>query len=285
MSYISSLLVPNSLRKPGVLKGENLNQLMGRIQHAIEHRVELPQAFTHLEGKTSREEWHRLFREFQDKAVARGDWLADHRPEAFDWQAARERVEKVLNEYRESLASLAGGMSAITTSEALQRTKSAQQASKKRAYLNSWKNVLGAFLGWPEERVLQWVKQDYEYLLNMPDSFVYRTSAMFYIIPLLLSDRLRRLSTDGGEVELRPRIQTAIECRISPPIPEWLKALRTRVDVEEWLQEFQKYREEAVSRGEWFSEERADQYDWKAARDRVEEILNEYGESLRRVRE
>ncbi|HEV3116113.1 MAG TPA: hypothetical protein VGY58_03620, partial [Gemmataceae bacterium] len=106
---------------------------------------------------------------------------------------------------------------------------------------------------------------------------------MFYMVPLLLPERLR-LQSGIGEHDVRAHIQTAIECRISPPIPPWLWQLRPRMDVEEWLAEFEKYREEAISRGDWFSEERADQYDWEAACDRVEKILNEYGESLASVR-
>jgi len=112
----------------------------------------------------------------------------------------------------------------------------------KQYYLDAWKKMLHAFLGWPEERVLAWVEDTRDAFLDNP--LLGHETAMYYVSSLLVPEALK--ATLGlGLIHLANRL------------------------------------EKAIGQGElWpaFGES----YDWDAARRRLQTILNEYGHSLPR---
>jgi hypothetical protein len=112
-----------------------------------------------------------------------------------------------------------------------------------------WKEMLGTILGWSERRVLEWARElerEMHESLADPHSAIYCESLAYWVIPELIPKRLKS--------RLHAYDLNTLEGRI----------------------------ESAILAGNPEGDLRGD-YDWNAARDRVEFILKEFGESLKDV--
>lgn len=114
---------------------------------------------------------------------------------------------------------------------------------EKEDYLRIWKKLCAYFFGWPEGPVLEWARRYEDGLNNVAPGFYNATPAR-YVAPLLVPERLRDKLRGFGLVVLQSRLQHAIEGGNDP-----------------------------------FFDLDPD-YDWSAARERVEAVLNAYGGSL-----
>ena len=115
-----------------------------------------------------------------------------------------------------------------------------------KAYYASWVRILEEFLGWTETRVLKWAVQ-FETLLNNQNSLLYREHSPLYLTPLLVPASVKAKLNPYDLMVFRERLAGAIHA-------------------------------------DDLSCEFADEYDWKAAKERVDAVLAEYGESLAQVK-
>lgn len=117
-------------------------------------------------------------------------------------------------------------------------------ADHKPMYLWFWQRVLREMLGWSEARVHEWAKQ-FEAGLNVEDPQFYEELPTYYLVDLLtpnsLQDRLKGMQW----VRFKEEIEVAIW--------GWINAPSDLFEAD---------------------------FDFKAARERVEELLAEYGESI-----
>lgn len=103
--------------------------------------------------------------------------------------------------------------------------------------LEIWKQVLDQLLGWTETQVLAWASQHEDGLTGRDPEF-YRESPCYYVAPLLIPDEVRASLPHPGTalIKLESEIQAAIEVAGQAPL---------------------------------FIED----YDWRAARQRIASIL------------
>jgi hypothetical protein len=115
-------------------------------------------------------------------------------------------------------------------------------AANKLFYITVWRRVLAEWLRWPEDRVQCWIMLYDDDLEDRGNSFFYHEDALWYVSRFLIPDRLGQC-LGGYEAErLSWRLANAI----------------------------------GVGR----EAERNPAFDWDAARERVEAVLREYGETL-----
>jgi hypothetical protein len=114
-------------------------------------------------------------------------------------------------------------------------------------YLQTWTHVLGIFLGWSEDEVMRWADRYIEFMNETGMGIFYHETPIYYIVPELVPGALARKLDAHELMSLDARIETTIY------------------------------------NGDSCCDSRPD-FDWHAARDRVERVLNEYGESLRNVK-
>lgn len=73
-------------------------------------------------------------------------------------------------------------------------------------YLQIWREMLSALLGWSDEQVMQWVRETkkLQYMADPEDIFFHETP-QYWIIPVLVPDELRRRlsAADVRNVEVR----------------------------------------------------------------------------------
>jgi len=156
---------------------------------------------------------------------------------------------------------------------------SVEQTDMKRVYLNSWTKAFATFLGWSQEKVMEWARQ-YEQELTNPDCFFYHETAMYYVVPFLIPIRLHRELPPMELLRLRGRLEGAIQGGAAPDLPEDLAKSKEQKPLFEWLPEFGRHRKSMMDSGKWLSDFNVDIFDWGAAKRRVESILSEYGEKL-----
>ena len=111
--------------------------------------------------------------------------------------------------------------------------------ANKDSYLREWNLVLGEVLGWSESRVRDWAKQNWEDGLDGKESLFYHEDPIDYIVDLLIPQPIRVQIYGTTYEQLRNCLCEAIRRYGSSPL--WLSP-----------------------------------YDWKAARKRIDAILNEY---------
>jgi hypothetical protein len=112
--------------------------------------------------------------------------------------------------------------------------------SLRELYLRVWKCALKAFVNWDSERVERWATR-FELAFHNPNSFVYHDTALYHITPLLCPRSLIQ--------QLRGPEMRRLECEF----------------------------EEIICCGK---SEDDPTLDWEAARARVEQRLQQLGESL-----
>lgn len=109
-------------------------------------------------------------------------------------------------------------------------------------YVKTWILAMRDILNWPESRTLEWSER-WLCDLNDPDSMFYNRTPTYYLLPAIIPARLiKRLPSDQLPV-LRQDILKTIE------------------------------------QGDTFCDRKPD-FDWNLARQRIEALLAEYGESL-----
>lgn len=122
-------------------------------------------------------------------------------------------------------------------------------SGNKPFYVRAWRNVLEDWLSWPQQRIAQWMNAFDADLEDRGSAWFYHETAMHYMVPLLIRDRLdERLRTQQRSPE-------------------------RAIELHYFLEEL----EDAIGRGaiEW-----DENFDWKSAKKRVEEVLAKYGESF-----
>lgn len=157
------------------------------------------------------------------------------------------------------------------------------EADNRRLYLKTWQRVLEVFLGWNKQDVTEWARQ-YENGLNGVDPVFYRETSIHYVVPLLIPERLQQRLEWHGLLQLKDRIEQTIQMDFHADLPNELAARKQSMPLFDWLREFEQYREQAIQRGNWFAEVNSETFDWHSAKQRVQRILAEYGEELRRRR-
>jgi hypothetical protein len=119
----------------------------------------------------------------------------------------------------------------------------------KIMYLIYWKECLGIFLNWPQDQVEKLAKRWQKGLDGLDQGLFYHETAMYYITRFMIPDSITKRIDVKEYLSLNNRIWKSIAH------PESYRHGNNREDV----------------------------FDWKAAKKRVEEILNEYGDTLRNV--
>jgi hypothetical protein len=153
--------------------------------------------------------------------------------------------------------------------------------SEHVTYLDTWKRALAAILGWDDDRVVRWASQ-YAEGLKGEDPWFYRETSIFYIAPLLITERLRKRLKLKQLSKLERDLQMAIEFGATT-MPADLALLKDTLPFFEWLPKFEEFRKSAVEKALWFSEGCADVFDWESAKKRVQAVLEQYGEVLPRL--
>jgi hypothetical protein len=119
----------------------------------------------------------------------------------------------------------------------------------KKVYLDAWAQCLGTLLAWPEEQVYNWSMKWQHGLDGNDKGWFYHETAMHYVTPLLIPDSL--------SVRLDPRQLSDLDHCIEDAIRHPESCGGTIDDVKT--------------------------FDWHAAKERVEGVLNDYGETLRSI--
>jgi hypothetical protein len=114
----------------------------------------------------------------------------------------------------------------------------------KPYYLNTWVEMLGEFLGWNEQQVLEWAERTGKlaYLENK-DDLIYHSDPPYWIVHLMIPESLKERLPGPALADLKRRIEAA--CR----------------DAE----------------GRFFLGKGADR---RASREKIEAVLADYGERL-----
>jgi hypothetical protein len=113
-------------------------------------------------------------------------------------------------------------------------------------YVKLWYAIFGEFLGWTRAEVIRWAEQ-YETEIK-EDRFPFNhETPVYYVTPVLVPQSIRSKMHGFELIHFENRLESTIK---GYGEPLWAKP---------------------------------DEYDWKAAKQRVESILNEYGESLANV--
>ena len=141
-------------------------------------------------------------------------------------------------------------------------------------YIKVWARALGAFLAWQEERVLQWAQQFYE-ALRTDENWFCREDEIRYILPLLIPEVLTEELSPEELDDLKRRLAISIHVgavRFPPRITELNETLPTTPEAAREIGEFIR---KSKAEGSWFSGS-LDQYDWAAAKARIQAILEDY---------
>ena len=121
-------------------------------------------------------------------------------------------------------------------------------AENKPFYIRAWRHVLSNWLKWPEERVSRWLNAFDNELEDKNSGFFYHETAMHYMTPLLLRESFCE------------QLRQQCEPNSGPPSYSHRNEL-----------------EDAIGRDniEW-----DDNFDWNAARLRVERVLARYDQTM-----
>lgn len=123
----------------------------------------------------------------------------------------------------------------------------------KAGYLHDWIECLRALLGWPQQQVYKWSEQWQRGLDGLDKGMFYHETPIWRITPLMIPDSLAARMNPTDLLRLEGRIEAAIR-HPGSDVPYGTEAEETR-----------------------------ENFDWSAAKQRVEAVLNEYGETLESV--
>jgi hypothetical protein len=76
----------------------------------------------------------------------------------------------------------------------------------KQYYLDIWKEMLGALLGWSESQVLEWAEETWGEFLDDPDDIFYHGTPQYWVRHLLIPDDLNARLSNPQRVDLQARI-------------------------------------------------------------------------------
>jgi len=141
-------------------------------------------------------------------------------------------------------------------------------------YLQVWTKAAKELLGWDEGQTRQWAKR-FDDDLEGKYPFFYHESPVYYLSPELIPDRLRKALPHMALARLAWRIQEAIEQGALPPLPGEICALKDHLSEFEWMERVNQFTREVVREGYGISPESLDRYDWRAARQRIESVLEQ----------
>lgn len=144
----------------------------------------------------------------------------------------------------------------------------------KAFYSAAWKKALGELLGWSEQRITTWMQQ-FPDDVNEWTWFSHETPT-YWIARELIPDWLQKRLTPLESLRLAGRLDHAIEYGARPPLPEILD-VPGALPPSEWMDRYKAYMAEVVANGQAVVEGTLDTFDWKAARRRIDKILDEYG--------
>lgn len=86
----------------------------------------------------------------------------------------------------------------------------AYRNASEEYYIESWKNLLGALLGWSEDLVLHWAAR-FEKYMGDPWDILYHRSPPYWIASLLIPAQLLARLQGLERVDLEQRIVAALE--------------------------------------------------------------------------
>jgi hypothetical protein len=185
----------------------------------------------------------------------KGEILGNSNLDHFDWDAARKRVQDVLEK-----AALHPGDPP--------RWKLGERGKQQNSYLKYWKACLKKLLGWSEAQILEWAKQ-FEREMGDGSMFFYHEDPVYYIVPLFVPPEAHYCLSPKDLRNLERKIELVIQ---RDPM---------RVKFEELSGEEPGFVLEGIrlaqQRGEVLAPVNFDYYDWDAAKERIRTVLKEYG--------
>lgn len=144
-----------------------------------------------------------------------------------------------------------------------------------RYYIEVWMRALNCFLGWDQNRVLQWAEQYYDEFRTNEDWFCHDGDAIHYLVPLLIPPELQcKLSAEELE-DLKTRLSISIHVGGADLPPRIVALNETFPMTPEALEEIDRFRKKAEAKG-WYFSGNMDTYNWSAAKTRIEHILRDY---------
>lgn len=121
------------------------------------------------------------------------------------------------------------------------------QNASHETVLRIWADFFRVFFGWPRGRVEKWAAR-YKARISDPQSLFFHETEIYYVAPLLIPPQLRKRLTGLDGISFAAEIERQI----------LLDQKRTGRSLLE-------------------------DYDWQSAKRRVEDLLNQYGETLANI--
>src|SRR5574341_329115 len=84
--------------------------------------------------------------------------------------------------------------------------------ARRRRYLTIWKEVLGAFLGWSEARVISWAETVWGAWIGDLEDLFFEQPPVYWALPAIIPDSLKTRLTSDEMDELLGKLLIAL-CR------------------------------------------------------------------------
>jgi len=107
--------------------------------------------------------------------------------------------------------------------------KSKDKISSKDYYLQTWKQMLGEFLGWSEFQVREWANRYYEFLDDPHDIF-YHETPQYWAVNILIPDSLKTQLEIFDKIDLEHRILAVFNEPFDYPIDTNWKPYKAKIE-------------------------------------------------------
>ncbi len=112
----------------------------------------------------------------------------------------------------------------------------------KEYYLNTWKRMLGEFLGWSESTVISWAQETGRMrFLDDRDDIFYHESPQYWVTDTLIPESLRERLSTVEFIDLQHRLQSAFNDENRFAFPEDTDWAPYRTKLERILGEYGEY--------------------------------------------
>jgi hypothetical protein len=257
ISYIIPMIIPAEMQKrmsPG-----KLGQLYLDIYMAITGDPTMAMSKDLPDDELPPANWCRELRDKISLGKQRGEILGSDNLDYFNWDAARKRVQHVLDE---------AGLDPNDPP----RWRLGDPGKEQGHYIKYWKAILKKLLEWSDIQVLEWVKQFENDMGDVYGEF-YREEPAYYVVGLFVPPEAYHCLSPKDLRKLQWKIQFAITrnpktVEFEPPRGGW--------EAEGSMEIFEAVRL-AQERGELLHPANFHYYDWDAAKERIRAVLKEYG--------
>lgn len=82
---------------------------------------------------------------------------------------------------------------------------------RRQVYFAVWADVLGALLGWPEERVIRWADSAWGYWMRELEDVFYEQPPIYWALPALISEPLKNRLSQAEIDDLLRRLLSAFD--------------------------------------------------------------------------